>query len=99
MENRQSKDTVEQKNKIETISELAHRHAKDEKHTTTDEELKNAKVVLSQNVKADEESLFEADNTTVIPPLPIEKKVDIDNERSDEDEETSPPNPYNILGG
>src|SRR5215210_2379390 len=44
-------------------------------HTTTDEELKNAKVVLSQNVKADEESLFEADNTTIGPPLAMEKKV------------------------
>ena len=31
----------------ETISELAHRHIKDRNHTTTDEELRNAKIELS----------------------------------------------------
>ena len=31
----------------ETISQLAHRHIKDRNHTTTDEELRNAKIELS----------------------------------------------------
>jgi len=67
-------------------------------HTTTDEELKNAKVVLSQNVKADEESFFEADNTLIVQSLAMEKKDVIDNEGNDQDEERSPSNPYDMLG-
>lgn len=98
MENMQSKNPVKEENKNETITELAHRHAKDEKHTTTNEELKNAKVVLSQNVKADDENLFDVDNTTVIPPFAMEKKDDKD-EKNDKDEKMSAPNPYDILRG
>ncbi len=99
MENMQSQDYNKEESKNETITELAHRHLKDENHTTTDEELKNAKVVLSQNIKADEENLFEVDNTTVVPPLSTDKKDNIDDEENDKNEEKSLPNPYDILGG
>ncbi len=99
MEKMQSKNFNEQENKNETISELAHRHIKDEGHTTTDEELKNAKVVLSQNVKEDKENLFKVDNTTLIPPLAIEKKENMNDEENDKNQEKSLPNPYDILGG
>lgn len=102
MQSIQLKNINQKENENETISELAHRHVKDETHTTTDEELKNAKVVLSQNVKSDGENLFEVDNSTVIPPLIKENDEDVndeDNDKNNENDEKSLPNPYDILGG
>ncbi|MDB5250708.1 MAG: hypothetical protein JWQ40_5102 [Segetibacter sp.] len=60
--------------KNETISELAHRHLTDENHTTSDEELMNAKVELSSDAKGDNENGAEAadadDTLSGISPVP-----------------------------
>ena len=52
----------------ETIRELANRHLKDPNHTTTDEEIRNAKVVIDEMVEMDEdvERMFRVDNSTVL---------------------------------
>lgn len=89
--------------KRETITELAHRHLSDEDHTTTDEELRNARLELTGNVKEDPENLFEVDNTPVTAPLQDELKKKADNKVKDEDKEDDEedkrdlPNPYNVL--
>lgn len=89
--------------KSETISELAHRHLRDKNHTTTDEELKNARIELNDSSDTSVEALSamaNIDNDTVLPPLPFEKKDDsADNKTSDSGiPGKSVPNPYNILG-
>jgi len=92
-------------NKSETITELAHRHLTDEDHTTTDEELRNAKLELTENVKEDPQNLFEVDNTPVIAPSHDEIEIEEENKTKDEDKEDDEdenekgdlPNPYNIL--
>ena len=69
-----STDNNESDGKKETISELAHRHLTDENHTTSDEELMNATVEFSSNVKAGDEDVAEApDDEETLPgksPLP-----------------------------
>jgi hypothetical protein len=84
-------------NKQETISELARRHMNNEHHTTTDEELKNAQLELTESVEIDNENLTEVDNTTVIPPLPFESNAKDDADDND-DLDRPIPNPYNVLG-
>lgn len=42
----------------ETISELAQRHIKDRNHTTTDEELRNAKIELSNIASINTKNLY-----------------------------------------
>ena len=80
--------------KSETISELAHRHLKDEKHTTSDEELRNAKVEFSEDADTSDESLFDIDNTTVDG---TSKKTNDDGMNSTDEDESTPPNPYTVL--
>jgi hypothetical protein len=80
--------------KPETISELAHRHLKDEKHTTSDEELRNATVEFSEDADTSDQSLFEIDNTTVTSnTVPTD---DASEDRKGNDKGT-PPNPYTVL--
>lgn len=95
--NPSAKNSNPLKNKRETITQLAHRHLKDEKHTTTDEELRNAVWELSGDVHTDEENLFEIDNTTIIPPLPFEDNNNEDKDNNTGKNNTSVPNPYDIL--
>lgn len=86
-------------NRKETISELASRHLHDENHTTTDEELRNATVEDDTAVPDLEGDLHEVDNTTVIPPFPGEAEDDNVNESDSDDEyQSRPPNPYDVLG-
>lgn len=59
----------QKENNNETIDELAQRHLRNESHITSDEELKNAKVFLTENVKADEEKLSEVHSTSIKTPL------------------------------
>ncbi len=76
----------------ETIRELAHRHLMDEHHTTSDEELENARLEFSQPSENPDESLFEIDHTTVIPPL------DAEHTGIETDQIATPqPNPYTVL--
>lgn len=42
----------------ETITQLARRHFKDKSHVTTDEELRNAKIELTEIVTADTKNLY-----------------------------------------
>lgn len=89
--------------KGETISELARRHRLNENHTTTDEELKNARIEFNDNFDTSVEDLFNlsnVDNNTVLPPLPFEKNAgNINNESPDSNTgQKSFPNPYNVLG-
>jgi len=49
----------------ETITQLARRHFKDKSHTTTDEELRNAKIELSNIVSINSGNLYELKNITV----------------------------------
>lgn len=83
-----------QHNNNETIPELAHRHLLDEAHTTTDEELRNAKLKLTENVEAPEGNLHAVDDETVFPPLPIEKD---EKGESDKPGNSPLPNPYDVL--
>ncbi len=98
LENSDKKDS-----KSETITELAHRHLTDEDHTTTDEELRNAELELTGNVKEDTQNLFEVDNTPVTAPSQDEIKNEKENKAKDEDKEDDEdekgdlPNPYTIL--
>jgi hypothetical protein len=102
--NNSSKDSGT--NKTETITELARRHMIDPNHTSSDAEIRDAKVEFSENVHEDAamEELFEEDNKTVFPAFPgepgvSEKLSDDDTDDRDEDNDrSSPPNPYNVLG-
>jgi hypothetical protein len=86
--------------KKETISELAHRHLKDPNHTTTDEELRNATVELTENVE-EPESLHEIDHTPVIGSgsdavnEEADTSNDDDNKKGNRDDDL--PNPYSVL--
>jgi len=84
--------------KDETISELAHRHMSDNDHETTDEELRNARLELTESSDIDvpNEQLFREDNTTVIPPIPGEEKL---MESKKDNDDRGVPNPYDVLGG
>jgi hypothetical protein len=84
------------KGKGETISELAHRHLRDEKHTTTDEELRNATVELTDSVEQQDTSLFDVDNTTVIPSATNDDLSTKEDFKSD-DGDGNVPNPYSVL--
>ena len=89
-------NTNPRKRKGETISELAHRHLRDEKHTTTDEELRNATVELSDTVEAQDKSLYEVDNSTILPSGSDD--LGANNEGKTGGENDSPlPNPYSVL--
>lgn len=91
-----SENVKPRKGKSETISELAHRHLRDENHTTTDEELRNATVELTDSAEAQDTSLFEVDNATVIPSgTDQEQNNDADLKSKDGDDEV--PNPYTVL--
>ena len=96
-ENLLKKNSTNEK-KSETISELAQRHLKDENHTTTDEELKNAKIEIDNSGTVDDavEKMFEVDNSTVFPST---EKVDQDVNEESKDGPNNLPNPYNVLGG
>jgi len=102
MENKKGKSTHAplQNGKQETIAELAERHMHNQDHTTTDEEMRNAKVEVDATVPDIEGDLHEVDDTTVIPPLPGEPDDSgvgngADN---DDDDNSAPPNPYTVLG-
>ena len=87
----------------ETIKELAHRHLTNAEHTTTDEELKNARLEFTEvEVDPDNERMFEVDQTPVLQALPSEEnKQDKEEEDDDEDENNKDrgvPNPYDVLG-
>lgn len=49
----------------ETITQLAHRHLKDKSHTTTDEELRNAKIELSNIVSVNTRKLYTIKSFTI----------------------------------
>jgi len=88
--------------KSETISQLAHRHLRDRNHTTTDEELRNARIEINDGDGSFSEGLSEmadADDNTVLPPLPFEKNINgADTKILDGDtEKDTIPNPYDVL--
>ncbi len=85
------------KAKVETISELARRHLTDESHTTTDEELLNAKVELSKVFDTSEDNLYTVDHRTILPPSPGEAEEDAGDVKEENDSPV--PNPYDVLGG
>jgi hypothetical protein len=97
METITANDSAVQNVQPETISELARRHMQDENHTTSDEEMRNAKVEFSENVAVDDrlEQLVAADNETVLPALPGEEATSSD---ADDNSKQTPPNPYTVLG-
>jgi hypothetical protein len=86
--------------KGETIRELAHRHLLNKNHTTTDEEIKNARIEFSNNPDSSVLALAplaQADNDTVLPPLTYDDGSDA-NENIVSDRDKSPlPNPYTVL--
>lgn len=90
-------NTVKAKKPL-TITELAKLHSSDPTHHTTDEELRNATLELTGNVTVDEESLFEIDNTTVIPPMDFEKEDKTEKKDDSDDTKDRVPNPYDVLG-
>ena len=102
--NYSTKNSIKPKDgKSETIRQLAHRHMLDENHTTTDEELKNARIEFIDDFDTpfkDWSDLSNVDNNTVLPPLPFEQNADnIYNKPSDSNKhQKSFPNPYNVLG-
>ena len=49
----------------ETIRQLARRHLKDKSHTTTDEELRNAKIELSNIVGINKINLYTIESFTI----------------------------------
>ncbi|MEJ7676331.1 MAG: hypothetical protein WKG06_00310 [Segetibacter sp.] len=49
----------------ETITQLAHRHLKDKSHTTTDAELRNAKIELSNVVRENKTNLYRIKSFTI----------------------------------
>jgi hypothetical protein len=86
------------KGKNETISELAHRHLRNENHSTTDEELRNATVELTDSAEVNDTSLYEVDNTTVVPSeTNDELNTDVDVKSEDGDDDDDIPNPYSVL--
>jgi hypothetical protein len=85
------------KAKRETISELAHRHLRDEKHTTTDEELRNAMFELSDPEVPEDTSLFEVDNSTVIPSEADNGPGGHKDGNTEEVDQDDVPNPYTVL--
>ena len=89
--------------KSETIRELARRHLLNQNHTTTDEELKNARIEFNDNFDnsvEDLSNLSNVDNNTLLPSLPFEHDSEnINNMPSDSNtDQKSFPNPYNVLG-
>ncbi|WP_207492065.1 hypothetical protein [Aridibaculum aurantiacum] len=82
-----------------TISELAKRHLFDPNHSTTDEEMRNAQLELTGSVGEDK-SLYEIDNTTLIPPTEFETKAARESEDDDDNDSGTGriPNPYDVLG-
>lgn len=86
--------------KAETITELAERHLHDEHHTTTDEEIRNARVEVTDSVETDDENLYVIDHTTVLGSDEDTSDRGSEDEDDDNDNETdkrSKPNPYDIL--
>ena len=53
----------------ETIRQLARRHLKDKSHTTTDEELRNAKIELSNIVGINKVNLYTVESFTIYTPI------------------------------
>lgn len=49
----------------ETITQLAQRHLKDKNHTTTDEELRNAKIELSHIVRENKTNSYRIKSFTI----------------------------------
>lgn len=49
----------------ETITQLAQRHLKDKSHTTTDEELRNAKIELSNIIGEKKIHLYTIESITI----------------------------------
>jgi hypothetical protein len=91
-------DKLNAKNSMaETISQLAHRHLKDPNHTTSDEELRYAKVELTGYLEPDRENLFEIDNTPIFPPFEGEANRFSGDEKITREKSSAPPNPYNII--
>ncbi len=89
------------KKKGETISELAHRHLTDQGHTTSDEELKNARLELTGDVEIDPENLYTVDNEPVVGPLAREDES-VNKEKNtgkggNKDGQGDLPNPYAVL--
>ena len=98
----QTRNSNQQVIKGETIRELAHRHMLNKNHTTTDEELKNARIEFSNSYDTsytDLALLSEVDNTTIFPPLNFEKNITLsgNQDQDQKKDKTSPPNPYDIL--
>ncbi len=94
-----SENVNPKKGKNETISELAHRHLRDENHSTSDEELRNATVELTDDsAEANDTSLYEADNTPVTASETgdeLSAGSDVKSEDGDDDDDI--PNPYSVL--
>jgi hypothetical protein len=86
----------ETKSSGETITELAHRHLKDQTHTTTDEELRNVKLELDRPFSELVENSSHSDNS--IPPPKKEEKSEDEEETELFKEQGHPPNPYDVLG-
>ena len=84
--------------KNETIRELASRHLNNEEHTTSDEEIRNAKIEEDATVPDMQGDLHEVDNTTIIPPLPGETDDDSRDDEDDDNYKGRVPNPYDVLG-
>jgi hypothetical protein len=100
LENTPSDNLEPKEERNETISELADRHLKDENHTTTDEEIRNAKLEIDETTPDVNglEKLAEVDNTTIIPPLPGEEDKDKKDKKDDNPGTPHVPNPYDVLG-
>ncbi|HEX8279537.1 MAG TPA: hypothetical protein VF540_12620 [Segetibacter sp.] len=79
------------KSMAETISQLAHRHLKDPNHTTTDEELRYAKVELTGSIEPADESFF--DNTPIFPRAATEPRH---TDEARKEKRSTATNPYNI---
>lgn len=77
----------------ETITELAHRHLKDQSHSTTDEELRNARVVVDGSVSEVKEDSSSPNFPEKVQPLEIDKLIS-----KEENPEQKVPNPYDVLG-
>lgn len=100
MATNKSKSPAKKNDKGETITELAQRHLKDQSHTTSDEELRNAKLELTENFEEDAKNLYKVDNTPVSAKLSDETENDGDNNAKDKDKDDDKghsPNPYSVL--
>lgn len=98
----QTQNDKQNNSKSETIRELAHRHLLNQNHTTTDEELRNARIELSDRFDTSVEDLnklSDADNDTVLPAIPFEKNIENDNAGvlGLKNEKEPIPNPYDVL--